>query len=204
MSNDFIIEGTVLVRYVGTSEHVEVPSNITKIEEFAFSYKEGGLYLPHEGIKDVILPEGVFEIGSNAFWGCESLENIVIPQTCKKICSCAFSDCQKLKRITILGNITEIEYGAFDDCKELESIKISGTNVKIGDNAFCSCEALITVVLEGVTEIGNLAFWGCENLESVDLKIEDRNIKIAYDAFSCKKLSNISVSNGIIFLREKI
>ena len=41
---------------------------------------------------DVIIPDGVTEIGNKAFYGCSSLTSITIPDSVKKIGEDAFMD----------------------------------------------------------------------------------------------------------------
>lgn len=51
--------------------------------------------------KEIVIPEGVEEIGDMAFHGDAYLEKITFPSTLKKIGKDAFSECQNLEEITI-------------------------------------------------------------------------------------------------------
>lgn len=63
--------------------------------------------------QDVIIPDGVTEIGFKAFMDCENLTNVTIPKSVKRIGRGAFGECPKLKSIVISESV---EFGdAFPD-----------------------------------------------------------------------------------------
>lgn len=73
------------------------------------------------GRKDIFkveLPEGVEEIGSNAFECCTSLEEITFPQTLRNIDYEAFVNCVSLKKAIVNHNIN-VDKTAFKGCKAL-------------------------------------------------------------------------------------
>lgn len=74
---------------------------------------------------DVMIPEGVTEIGVGAFNLCRRLSSVVIPDTVKTIGLQAFRDCVGLKCITVPGSVTQIGEWAFYGCKELKEAIIS-------------------------------------------------------------------------------
>ena len=74
--------------------------------------------------RDVVIPEGVTEIGVEAFYMRRYLLSVVIPDTVKAIGSGAFRDCVELKRIVIPDSVTKIGEWAFYGCKELKEITI--------------------------------------------------------------------------------
>ena len=68
-----------------------------------------------ESLEGITFPEGVEEIGDNAFSCCHSFENFVIPDSVKIIGEQAFSNCHNLKSITVPASVTEIDKEAFSD-----------------------------------------------------------------------------------------
>ena len=76
------------------------------------------------GQSRIIIPPSVTNIGSHAFYGCESLQEITIPSGVTSIGSHAFERCESLRGITIPSSVTHIEYFAFWKCKSLREIKI--------------------------------------------------------------------------------
>lgn len=49
----------------------------------------------------LVIPEGVTEIGANAFGSCSDLEEIVLPKSLKKIGGDCFAGCTSLKKVTV-------------------------------------------------------------------------------------------------------
>ena len=67
-------------------------------------------------IKNVIISDGITEIGYKAFRNCTSLENIIIPSSVTEIEDYAFNNCTALKSITIPSSVTKIGNTAFWNC----------------------------------------------------------------------------------------
>ena len=80
--------------------------------------------------KEIIIPEGITEIGSYSFANSYSVESIIIPEGVECIRKSAFAYCENLKEITIPKSINRIEEGAFLYCVRLKNIYYEGT---IGD-----------------------------------------------------------------------
>ena len=117
----------------------------------------------------VTIPEGVTEIGYEAFAYCDSLTSVVIGEGVTKIGNNAFLECTSLKSVVIGEGVTEIGEHAFRNCESLTSVVIPEGVKEIGEEAFCWCKSLESVVIpEGVTEIGDGAFEGCESLTSLE------------------------------------
>ena len=76
---------------------------------------------------EAIIPEGVKEIGENAFRWCPSLASVTIPEGVKEIAFCLFGSCTSLASITIPSSVKRICEGAFDGCTSLSEIRFGGT-----------------------------------------------------------------------------
>ena len=68
---------------------------------------------------NVVIPEGVTEIGNGVFSGCDSLASVTIPKSVTSIGGWAFSDCSTLETVTIPEGVTNIGWKAFSDCSAL-------------------------------------------------------------------------------------
>ena len=113
-------------------------------------------------LKEVVIEEGVTEIGVDAFSVCTSLETVTLPESLQKIGEGAFEYCSSLSEIRIPENVTVIGQRAFHCCKKLTSVTIPAGVTKIDDATFAYCEELSTVVIpETVTKIGKAAFQNC-------------------------------------------
>ena len=113
-------------------------------------------------IKDLVIPDGVTSIGSEAFHNCSGLTSITIPNSVTSIGGGAFMYCEGLASITIPNSVTSIGDNTFASCTNLTSVTIPNSVTSIGDNAFSQCTNLTSVTIpNSVTSIGNNAFSYC-------------------------------------------
>lgn len=130
---------------------IEIPSThngipVTRIADRGFS---SSMYL-HE----VIIPEGIEEIGSSAFFDCRMLGyDVVIPSSVSLIESNAFGQCDGIRTITFAkadgySANTHIQSGAFSDCHGLEELNISSSVTHIEEGAFEGCYGLKLLLVE--------------------------------------------------------
>ena len=68
---------------------------------------------------EVVIPEGVTEIGFCAFRDCAGLTQVTIPESVMKIDVFAFYKCVSLTNVTIPIGVTEVESEAFFECDSL-------------------------------------------------------------------------------------
>ncbi len=195
-SGDLVIPSTV--EYDGKSYKV------TRLGDWVFCGTIG-----EPTLTSVVIPEGVTEIGTQAFFYCTSLTSVAIPESVTDIGVSAFnhctslttveipsnsnltsleqwtfSCCESLKSFSIPKKVETIGYGAFICCYGLTSVDISEGVKYIGENAFNSCQFLPMVVIpESVTEISNGAFGACFQLGMIYIKGTTRPT-IAEDAFA--------------------
>ena len=101
-----------------------------------FDIKDNVLIGITKNVKEVVIPEGVVEIGFSAFL-YRNLEKVTIPNSVKKIGNCAFEGCESLKSIDIPESVSKIGAAAFANCESLEEIiipeDITITLTAIGD-----------------------------------------------------------------------
>ncbi len=200
-----------------------------KGEIFVDDYNNITHHYHSDEIKDVIVCEGITELGNAAFYGCNNLESISLPDGLTRIGEEAFYKCGNLKEIILPESITRIEEEAFWNCLSLESINFPENLTFIGTHAFWCCKSLKNAVLpngltdleagafdscislesvtlpEGLTSIESMVFDSCRNLTSINLP--EGVTSIGHDAFyQCKKLKNItlpeslqSIDNGAFF-----
>ncbi len=95
-------------------------------------------------LKEVVIGNGVTEIGNMAFVDCISLAKVAIGSGVTRIGNFAFNFCSNLMSVTVGANVREIEPSAFDNCYKLveiynfsalEIVKGSDDNGKIAVNA---------------------------------------------------------------------
>ena len=75
-------------------------------------------------LEQVVLPNTITNIGSNAFYGCKSLEKVNLPDGICKIKDGTFNGCQSLEEIKIPDSVTHIGKMAFYQCGELKKLQM--------------------------------------------------------------------------------
>lgn len=153
------------------------PSKLKEIGDYAF-----------EGVpfRELRLPEGLTEIGSEAFSRNPELETVYIPSTVEGASEAfkGYGAPEESKEFTavIADGMTEIPKGLFEEAIGLVSIDLPESIRTIGDNAFSKCSSLANVTIAGsekkpvgtawpstLTTIGKYAFDECDLLRDVIL-----------------------------------
>lgn len=114
---------------------------------------------------DFTIPEGVTEIGQDAFTYCYGIMNVSVPTTLRTTKSNAFSYCQALKTIEFPDEFTTMGDSTFESCSALQEFKIPSSMTAIPAKAFNACASLSYIVIpSGITSIASAAFSGCYGL----------------------------------------
>ena len=98
-------------------------------------------------VKNVVIEDGVTNIGDQAFRSCMSVTSVSIPKSVTSIGMMAFNWCG-MTMIEIPSSVTEIKEGAFSCCTNLTSITIPKSVTSIGELAFDCCHSLSSIVVE--------------------------------------------------------
>ena len=200
-----------------TLKSVTLPTSITKVAEQTFYHCNF--------LQNVTIPQGVTEIGFDAFAYCPKLTAISLPSTLATIGSNCFRG-TGLTSITLTEGITTLEYGTFANSK-LTSIKLPKSltqitsrsdgyyagnlpneynnfqkRVYISDNqsgAFYGCKELESINLNGavLTILGSYTFNECEKLRSIDLSSTKLEEIPAYAFHSCDSLRTVTFPNTV-------
>lgn len=158
---------------------------------------ENGVLLKYNGNdSDVLIPDGVTEIGCKAFKNCENLKSVEIPNSVKDIGRFAFKDCINLTNITLPDGLKVINQGVFENCENLKSIIIPNDVITIDEFAFRGCASLINISIpNSVKNIGMCAFESCG---LTDVSLPNSLAVIEYGVFSwCTNLKNISIPSSV-------
>mgnify|MGYP003289634682 CR=1 FL=1 len=145
-------------------------------------------------ITSVYFPEGVEEIGREAFWGTETLKgDLAFPSTVKKIGETAFSG-TAISHLQLPENLDILEPNSFSWCKYLQdTLYIPSGVTKIKNRAFYECEKLNAVVFpENLQTIEGEAFGNCRSLDYIRcLSVEPP--KLDGSAFNGVEKNNFTV-----------
>ena len=170
-------------------------------------YDNGNLVEYRSDCENVIIPNGITSIGSDAFEDCISVTSITIPDSVTSI-KCKFYDCTNLANIYVdennknycsvdgvLYNKNKSELVKYPQGKKGEYI-IPDSVTSIGNCAFEDCANLTSITIpDSVTSIGNWAFCDCENLTSVN--IPDGVTSIGKWTFHYTNLISVTIPDGV-------
>lgn len=164
----------------------------------------------YENLETIKLSDNLLSIGMCAFKNCSKLTEIQMPDSVTLVYPGAFAKCTALKKIKLSENLTTICRGTFWNCSSLEIINLPASlqtiegrinaqgfaDESIAHAAFENCISLKSIIIpEKVNEIGDYAFFGCENLSFV--KIESDVKYVGYLAFgyidSDHKIENFTI-----------
>lgn len=199
---NFEIVNGVLKKYYGTN-NAGLQANISCVNE------------------NVIIPNGVKEIGSYAFEGCEAMTSITIPDSVKVINEGAFRR-TKLKKVNIPRGVEYIDKNAFQYSDSVEII-VSPQNKKYSTKDGVLYNKDMTELIryydredvyyfkipDGVEKIGNSAFLDCRLTDlyiSGSVKeIEDFAFMGDREVLSIKvaeENKNFIVKNNVMFSKD--
>lgn len=151
------------------------------------------IYAPASLSGEYVIPEGVVEIGKNAFFDCSGLTGVVISHNVEIIGEGAFYDCISLRSADISFCVTEIGRQAFCHCCALTRMDLPSTVTKIASGTFSSCFGLMYAdIPDGVTAIGIGAFTGCSSLRRMVIPPSVTKIG-AHAFFACTALARIVI-----------
>ncbi|MCH5257671.1 MAG: leucine-rich repeat domain-containing protein [Lachnospiraceae bacterium] len=150
----------------------------------SFEIEDGVLkkYIQEEGIKDVVVPDGISVIESWAFYRCKEIETFSMPNSVVRIGQSAFKWCSNMKEIKFSESLAHIEACAFEECRDLSSIIIPQG------------------IKESVMEMGNIVFANCEELTSIKLstnmdQIGDQFFTVVIPNYACLWKKNVLLQN---------
>ncbi|HFI0976663.1 TPA: leucine-rich repeat protein [Streptococcus suis] len=145
------------------------------------------------GFTEFTIPEGITEIGANAFSDNENLTTITLPSTLRAIGANAFSN-TSLKRIVLPPGMKKIPDGLLQGTKVEEFVIPEGVE-EIGVQAFAYNPFLKSVVLpSSLKKIGYGAFQNT-GIESITFK--DGLVEIDDYAFSNTNLKSVLLPNSV-------
>ena len=155
-------------------------------------------------VQEVMIPEGVTEIGSNAFDNCGNIKEIDFPETLKTIGNSAFANNNKLEKVRFPDNIERIGADAFQNDSKITEIKLPENLKKAGQGAFGECSGLTEIEIPRALETVETVYWrdqngmfrGCSNLKNI--RFEEGSKKIIDNIFvNCTGLEKVTIPEGI-------
>ena len=202
-------------------------------DEYGALYSPDGLrLLKGAKVASYAIRPGIKVICDKAFWGCNNLTSIIIPGSVTHIGDSAFVRCNNLTSIIIPGSVTHIGSKPFTNsgisqvtchCYNFEAdeyalytkgkkqiisffnkqttvFTIPDSVTQIGDSAFLGCNNLTSIIIPGsVTHIGNNAFVWCNNLTSIIIPDSVTHIG-DWAFFDCRSLTSITIPDSVMHI----
>ncbi|HLP76333.1 MAG TPA: leucine-rich repeat domain-containing protein, partial [Candidatus Paceibacterota bacterium] len=104
----------------------------------------------------------------DAFEYCTGLTNVIIADGVLDIGDGAFSFCTNLTSVSIGGSVTNLGVDVFKFCAGLRDIAVPDGVIHIGDDAFSFCTGLNRLAMSGhLASLGGFVFAHCTNLSGV-------------------------------------
>ena len=124
---------------------------ISTLNQFCFAYTD---------IAEVVIPDGITKITSNAFKDCKYLSLVSLPNGVTELDASCFSGCNNITDIALPATIKTIGTYAFSKTA-LRAVNIPAATSSIGTNAFGSITNLAEVTFNGLPKtINKEAFLG--------------------------------------------
>lgn len=196
-------------RSCGALEEINLPPELTTIGIGAFYYTSAltSITIPgsvetfldafnDSGLETVTIENGVDEVDSYAFCNCYHLKSVTLPDSIQSIGNYAFSGCQQLEELDLPDGITSFGEYAFANTAISEFEFPEGASINAGVLQNTSITSI--VIPQGVTTIGQNAFYGCENLATVTFP--STLTRIEGGAFSYTALTSLHLPDGVEFI----
>lgn len=139
------------------------------------------------GIQGAItLPNGITSIADSAFYDCDKITSVFIPESVTDISSWAFSYCRNLHEIQVADSNNVFS--------SIDGVLYSKDNTQL---LRCPLDKEgVFSVREGVIELGNNAFHGCNKLTRITMP--DSVLFVGGWVFeNCTRLTDITLSNNL-------
>ncbi len=207
---------------------VTIPNSVTSIGVETFAHCTQ--------LTSVNISNSVTSIGERAFWNCINLTSITIPNSVTSIGVETFLLCYRLISVHIPASVKYIHGSAFGGCTDL-TITVDNNNknyssvdgilfskdkteivayiknepkydipdgvTSIGDGAFYYCNNLASVTIpNSVTNIGSGAFKACWGLRNIT--IPDSVTSIGDSAFQSSDLTSINIPQNVTYIGDNV
>ena len=150
-----------------------------------------------KAMQELSLPSTLTSIGNRTFYNCISLPSVTIPEGVTTIGNEAFRNCKLIGGdITLPAALTSLGSYAFAGCENVESVTFLGNNdvTMPGESQFSSMKKLKSVKLpDNLSTITRSMFYGCNQLQSIDLSRLPATVISPYAFHQCKALASVQL-----------
>ncbi len=155
-----------------------------------------------ETVKEIVICEGITEIGDYAFYKCDKATKISLPKSLKSVGDFAFMGCTKIAAFEFKGNLNSIGKGAFYGCSAAKTFSLTKGVKSIGYDAFYGTGYYNT---KDIRENGALYIdkylIDVKDSTAGDFAVKEGTVLVADYAFSgCTKLEKVATPKSTVYL----
>ncbi len=178
-------------------------TGVLTINKFVSTFEKQ--HIPKEiaiQVKKIVLPNGLYAIGKEAFTQFTNLEELDLSQNANltQIGESAFAGLENLRSVKLPNSLYEIKQYCFYGCNNLTDIEVPSSVQIIGKSAFSFCGIEKVTIGPNLTGVSNSAF----ELSSLKEVVWDREGEIQGNMFcGCDKLEKVSI-NKPVTIGEKV
>ncbi len=201
-------------------EDISLPASLRRIGDYAFGSDVSG---KRTAVQNVVLPDGLVEIGigafsytpilkvtvpeelkllgNDAFKGCSSLSQVVFNAIDVQGAS-QFANCSTLSKVTVGPKVKRLPDEIFSACPELMVLKFDDRTTAeplvIGERAFVGTGLLSVKIPAATTVIGKEAFIYCGSLEvlTFEQRSDDATLFIGDNSFAGTSIASVMLPKG--------
>lgn len=159
-----------------------------------------GVLVCYKGIaKDVIVPEGVTELGKYVFQGCAYMETLTLPEGLIKLGDGAINSCNSLRSIRFPDSLSDIGTDSLSFNKSLECLDIPVNVTRIRQNAVRFNDSMTRLNVYCNLNLTGIAFVSLNNLSEIHFYGVIENISnLNFTCMPC--LSKVVFYNTVLSL----
>ena len=153
-------------------------------------------------IKSVIVEDGITGLGKSSFYKSTSIQSVKLADSVRSIGEMCFFRNGSLEKIELGNGLTSIGEAAFS-VSNLKKVSLPIGITHIESDTFYGCKQLESINLEHVKSIGRRAFYFCSNLSGINLSADIEQLE--YAAFrGCSSIDKVNVGSKLSELNEQV
>ena len=153
-------------------------------------------------IKSVIVEDGITGLGKSSFYKSTSIQSVKLADSVRSIGEMCFFRNGFLEKIEMGNGLTSIGEAAFS-VSNLKKVSLPAGITRIEADTFYGCKQLESINLEHVKSIGRRAFYICSNLSGIHLSTDLQQLE--YAAFrGCSSIDKVNIGSKLSELSEQV
>ena len=153
-------------------------------------------------IKSVVVEEGITGLGKSSFYKSTSIQSVKLADSVRSIGEMCFFRNGSLEKIELGNGLTSIGEAAFS-VSNLKKVSLPIGITHIESDTFYGCKQLESINLEHVKSIGRRAFYICSNLSGIHLSTDLQQLE--YAAFrGCSSIDKVNIGSKLSELNEQV